>query len=242
MDQSRSQASLVDRVLQASKWPAAWMAVLLAPFAVHALGLWIRRLGQFPMATLAFACGSACIVALCRSPLADSRWVHEAISFERRWTQGLIGFLFFLSWRKPIQAGVNTPPAVEGESRWLAKDNWLVVASPYFLPTASMVIWAFSWFLFPSVLRSFVLGLGVAYHIASVVIQWKHGTPESRHLGNRFGWMFLVPANLLVVGLGFAFALNGFAGLHQFVLDLLQPLQLLRSWVGSRNGLPSTLE
>jgi hypothetical protein len=99
-----------------------------------------------------------------------------------------------------------------------------MLSSPYCFPTASILLWLASGFLLPAFLRSFVIGFGVAYHIASVILQWKLGTSELRRLGRRFTFLFLVPANLIVIGTGIAFALNGFTGLIQFGHDVLAPL------------------
>jgi hypothetical protein len=100
----------------------------------------------------------------------------------------------------------------------------VILASPYFIPVASMLMWLVSGLIFPAPLRSLVLGIGVAYHVASVIVQWKDGTKESRRLGWRFGALFLLPANLFVVGAGYGFALNGFAGLLEFIVDVFKPL------------------
>jgi hypothetical protein len=87
-----------------------------------------------------------------------------------------------------------------------------------------------SWLFLPAPLRSFLLGIGVAYHVASVIIQWRHGSSELRRLGTEFCVLFLIPANLLVIGAGFAFALDGFSGLLRFLDDVIAPLRW--TWQG----------
>jgi len=196
MRSPRTFPQQIDRCIQSTQWFAAGIAVALFPLILHAVGLRIRQLAQYPVYSTMFISGAALVVILCRTEFVESPWVRSAISIERRWTQGLISRLLFAP-----------------RERWLGKGNWVILAGPYFIPVASMLMWLASGLIFPAPLRSLVLGIGVAYHVASVIVQWKDGTKESRRLGWRFGALFLIPANLFVVGAGYGFALNGFTGL-----------------------------
>jgi hypothetical protein len=111
-----------------------------------------------------------------------------------------------------------------------------MLSSPYWLPTASILLWLVSGFLLPAPLRSFIIGFGVAYHVASVLFQWHYGTNELRRLGDRFVTLFLIPANLLVIGTGYAFALDGFSGLIKFFHDALEPLLMVYRWLRSASA------
>jgi hypothetical protein len=199
-------------MVHSTKWIAASFAALLFPFVLHAVGLRIRQLAEFPGYSVMFLAGAGLVVVLCRTDTVHSSWVRSAISLERKWTQGLISRLLL------------APPARRPGDHWLGKGNWVILASPYFLPIASILMWMASGLLLPASLRSFVIGIGVAYHVASVVIQWRFGTRESRRLGIWFGILFLIPANLMVIGAGYGFALGGFGGLFQFFKDVFQPL------------------
>jgi hypothetical protein len=206
MRSPRTFPQRIDRGIQSTKWIAAGFAAACFPFVLHAVGLRIREMAQYPLYSMMFLAGAGLVVTLCRTDYVQATWVRSAIAIERRFTQGLFSRLFLAP-----------------RGGWLGKGNWVILASPYFLPVASLFMWFASWILYPS-LRSFVLGVGVAYHIASVIIQWKSGTKESRRLGKWFAVLFLVPANLFVIGAGYGFALNGFAGLFQFARDVFEPI------------------
>jgi hypothetical protein len=215
MRSPRTFPQRIDCFIHSTKWVAAGGAAICFPFLLHAVGLQIRQLTQYPVYSTMFVAGAAFVVILCRTEFVDHAWVRSAIATERRWTQGLISRLLLAP-----------------RERWLGKGNWVILASPYFVPVASMLMWVMSWLIFPAPLRSLILGLGVAYHVASVIIQWRIGTRESRRLGIWFGILFLIPANLFVIGAGYGFALNGFAGLYQFLGDVFGPLiQGLRSLI-----------
>ncbi len=93
-----------------------------------------------------------------------------------------------------------------------------MLAAPYFVPTATILLWLVSLLLFAS-LRCLVLGFGISYHITAVAIQCQTGTSEVRRLGRKFCWMFLPAANLFVAGLVAAYSLNGFTGMGDFAYD-----------------------
>lgn len=219
MRSPRTFPQRIDRLIHSTKWIAAGGAAICFPLILHAVVLQIRQLTQYPVYSTMFVSGAAFVVILCRTEFVDHAWVRTAITIERWATQGLISRLLLAP-----------------RERWLGKGNWVILASPYFVPVASMLMWIMSWLIFPPSLRSLVLGLGVAYHVASVIIQWRIGTKESRRLGAWFGILFLIPANLFVIGAGYGFALNGFAGLFEFLRNVFQPLfQGLRSltqWFG----------
>lgn len=210
MRSPRTFPQRIDRYVQSTKWVAAGLATLLFPFVLHAVGMRIRQLANYPVYSTMFLSGAALVVVLCRTEFVHAEWLRSAIAIERKWTQGLVSRLLFAP-----------------RERWLGKGNWVILASPYFLPVASMVMWLLSGLCLPASLRCFVLGVGVAYHIASVIIQWKLGTKESRRLGSWFAILFLIPVNLFVIGAAYGFALDGFSGLLQFLSDVFQPLRSL---------------
>lgn len=211
----------IDRLVQSTKWVTAGIAAVLGPLILHAIGLWVRRIGQFPLYSLLFAIGAGVVIVLCRTDIVTSTWVRKSIETERRLTQSLLAMLMLNPFRRLIAPYATKHP----HAHWLGKGNWVILASPYFLPSASIFLWLLSGLFLPAPFRSFVIGFGVAYHVASVVLQWLHGTNELRRLGRKFAVMFLIPANLMVIGSGYAFALAGFAGLYQFLRDVFAPLK-----------------
>ena len=207
----------IDRWIESTKWPIAAISAILSPLIVHAIGLWMRRFWDYPVYTVMFALGATVVLILCRTPLVRQPIVRELIRMERQSTHFLLSLIALRPLRRILFP--KSPP-----ERWLSRGNWLSLSSPFFLPLASIFLWFATWFILPASLRSFIVGFGVAYHIASVLFQWKHGTSEMRQLGNQFCMLFLIPANLMVIGTGYAFALNGFHGLAQFFHDVLHPL------------------
>jgi len=209
----------IDRWIESTKWPIAAISAILSPLIVHAIGLWMRRFWDYPVYTVMFALGATVVIVLCRTPLIQNPIIRHLIRLERQSTHFLLSHIAL----RPLGRILfpKTPP-----ERWLSRSNWLTLSAPFFLPLASIFLWFATWFFLPASLRSFIVGFGVAYHVASVVFQWKHGTSEMRQLGSKFCMLFLIPANLMVIGTGYAFALNGFHGLAQFLHDVLQPLAL----------------
>jgi hypothetical protein len=72
--------------------------------------------------------------------------------------------------------------------------------------------------------------------MAAVLIQCQTGTSELRRLGRKFCWMFLPAINLLVAGCIAAFALNGFTGVGDFLIDWISLPRLIVDWLISAAG------
>lgn len=225
-------AKHLDRIVRVLQWPTAYALAALSPLIVVALAIWLTRSTKYPIYAAMFWAGAVLTLTLARSNWVSSKILKTAIRYERRFTQAVLAFLLLqptstmLGWVK-TKVGIprknNSDPSPP--SPWLAEDNWLIRTSPYFLPTASIVLWLLSALLLPAFIRSFVLGVGVAYHLLSVYVQLRF--PENNQLilnyPKRFLWLFLVPMNLLVFVTGYAFALQGFLGLHQVLSDLTWP-------------------
>lgn len=239
--------SRLERLTESAKWPATAILLASSPLVLYGIGRWILRFPQFPLYSMMFFLGAGCVVALCRTSLISSPWIRQCIQWERNLTQTLFAYALMLPWSQWSPKPSASPSSLDTEdesvdsalpqtarrpARWLGKGNWLMLCSPYCFPTASILLWLVSWFLLAP-LRSFAIGFGVAYHIASVILQWHFGTNELRRLGDRFCALFLIPANLIVVGTGYAFALNGFEGLFQFAHDVYEPIRLAFQWVRS---------
>lgn len=239
--------SRFDRLIESAKWPATAFLLALSPLVLYGFGRWILRFPQFPLYSAMFFLGAGCVVALCRTSLISSPWIRQCIQWERNFTQTLFAYALMLPWSQwaPKLSGnrPNLPsntdalddeliPTARRPTRWLGKGNWLMLCSPYCFPAASILLWLISGILLAP-LRSFAIGFGVAYHVASVLLQWHFGTNELRRLGDRFCALFLIPANLIVVGTGYAFALNGFEGLFQFAHDVFEPIRLAFQWLKS---------
>lgn len=264
-------AKHMDRIVRGLQWPVAYSLACLCPLILIALALWIRRSTSYPVYATMFWLGALAMLAVSRSPWGSSKLLKTAIKFERKITQSILSFLLLqptstvLSWlKKKIpklgtgRSAVDQPPADASNPAiawpWLADDNWLIRTSPYFFPAASILLWLLSSLFLPEFLRSFVLGLGVSYHLLSVYVQLRSSlflnpdaNPDDTSSKNakeqplgypkRFLWLFLIPMNLLVFTSGYAFALQGFAGLRQLLSDLTGPLGILWKSIASVMGI-----
>ncbi len=221
-------AKRIDRIVDKTKWPVAVLLVLVTPFVLHAFGLWLMKFWDYPIYTLAYGVGIVAVVLLCRSPIAESIPFHRVIAFERDLTQTILAFLML---HPVVGYGERQRDNSGTRVRWLGRGNWLMLAAPYFFPTATVVLWLLSWLLLSGTFRCFVIGIGVAYHVAAVIVQCKSGTKELRRLGSKYCWIFLPTANLIVVSATFAFALEGFSGLYHLLLDVFSPISGCFVWL-----------
>ena len=215
----------IDRLVEMSKWPAAFFAVLSLPMTFYAWGRLFYQAQTYPGYAFMFALGVVIFVLLARTSLAQTAFTKRLVELERDLTQSILAFAML---HPVIGYGANQNKG--SRVRWLGRGNWIMLAAPYFVPTATIILWLVSLLLFSS-LRSLVLGFGISYHLAAVAMQCKAGTSEVRRLGRKFCWMFLPMANLFVAGLVAAYALNGFSCVGDFLYDWIGLPKILVSWV-----------
>jgi len=220
----------IDRLVERTKWLAAGIAVATLPFTIYAWGNLLNQCSTYPVYSTMFVIGVFLFVLLARTTLAQSSFAIRLIGLERNLTQSV--FAFAMS-RQVVGYGKNQNQG--SRVGWLGRGNWVMLAAPYFVPTATIVLWLLSLILFQS-LRSLVLGFGVSYHLVAVLIQCKIGSSELRRLGRKFCWMFLPAINLLVAGCIAAFALNGFTGVGDFLMDWIRLPRWILDWLISAAG------
>lgn len=220
----------IDRIVEWTKWPAAFVALLTIPMTANAWVRLLRRSVDYPIFMISFCLGVAVLMLMSRSQISKSPWVVSLVQFERDITQSALAMVML----HPV-VGFGENRSKGTHVRWLGKGNWIMLAAPYFIPTLTIGLWLVSLVLFQT-LRCFVLGFGISYHVAAVIIQWNQSTSELRRLGKRFCWMFLPAANFLVVGLVLSFALNGFTGISQMLQDWLQLPRIVIQAIWSANA------
>ena len=215
----------IDKLVELTKWPAAVLAVLVLPLTVYAWWKLLFQVQSYPFYSLMFAIGVGLFVLLARTTLAQSALARRLIEFERDLTQSVLAFATL----HPVV--VYSASRYKGARvRWLGRGNWIMLAAPYFVPTATILLWLVSLIFFQS-FHCLVLGFGISYHLTAVTLQCLLGTSETRRLGNRFCWMFLPATNFLVAGLVAAFALNGFASMADFLYDWLGLPRAFFNWI-----------
>lgn len=203
----------IDRLVEWTKWPAALFAVLTLPMTFYAWWKLLFQIQTYPGYALMFAVGVGMFVVLARTALAQSAFSKRIVELERDLTQSILAFAML----HPV-IGYGTNHSKGSRVRWLGRGNWVMLAAPYFVPTATILLWLISLILFQP-LRCLILGFGMSYHVTAVTLQCRAGTSELRRLGRKFCWLFLPAANLLVAGLAAAFALNGFSSMGDFLVD-----------------------
>lgn len=205
----------IDRMVEWTKWPAACLAVLSLPLTVYAWTQLFSQVPKYPGFSIMFGIGVGLFVLLARSTLAKTAFARRLIELERDLTQSVLA----MAMMHPV-IGYGQNQNKGSRVRWLGRGNWIMLAAPYFVPTATLILWLVSLILFQS-LRCLVLGFGISYHVTAVALQCSSGTSELRRLGRKFCWMFLPAANLFVAGLVAAYSLNGFSGAGDFVANWL---------------------
>ena len=213
------------RLVELTKWPVALFALLTIPFTFYAWGKLFYQVQSYPGYSLMFAIGVGLFVILARTTLAQSSFASRIVELERDVTQSLLAFAMLY----PVMGYVSNP-SKSSRMRWLGRGNWIMLAAPNFVPTATIALWLVSLLLYQP-LRSVVLGFGISYHLTAVVIQCRIGTREIRRLGRKFCWMFMPATNFVVAGLVAAYALNGFGEMGDFAYDWTGPLRMLSKWL-----------
>lgn len=211
----------IDRLVEWTKWPVAALAAISWPMTLYAWGLLFYQSPNFPGYSIMFLLGVVLFGLLARTSLAQTAFASRFVELERDLTQSALA----LAMLHPV-VGYGKNQNKGSRVRWLGRGNWIMLAAPYFIPTATIILWLISLILFQS-LRSLILGFGISYHLTAVWIQHQEGTSELRRLGRKFCWLFLPPANLFVAGCVASFAINGFAQIGVFMVDWIGLPQLL---------------
>lgn len=253
----------LDYWVERAKWTAATLALLSAPVTLLVLlwHIWLA-ITTTPIYLLMFCGGMVLVGFAARSTYSNSymvrkafRWLHDTtqsiviqvVLHPLATTQSILSrFQFLRSKFRPKRdvevipprsfeerTGKNSDRAANPGDEWLARDNWLLLAAPYAVPLSTVILWIPSLILFAP-LRSAILGIGLGVHLGYVVYHWRRQSAELRQLGDRFNWMFLPAANLLVASVVFSFAMGGFAGVWNFMVDWItlpwDTLALVWNW------------
>lgn len=205
----------IDQFVQWLKWPAAVAALLLTPMVLWALGRLIGTIALAPSFNLIpFVAGMIGFAFLWRKWLGKSRWGSFLITLEHESTHALFALL---TWHSIV--GFRASLGQGGEVRFAGKGNWLITASPYFFPTAAILLFLLAFFLPFAALpwQSFLLGVAVSYHLISTYRETHRDQSDLKLLGKTFCWAFLPAANVVVVGVLLAFSYAGNEGVHNWI-------------------------
>ena len=207
------------------KWPLAVVVALLTPAA--ALSTWqllLQAKGSafwFSPFALGFAASFLFLLVFHRASFLQL-WAtidHEA-------THAIFAWLTLVR-VYGIQATDGYDAASNGGTVGyvaLGGSNWLITISPYFFPTASVVLLSLTWVLAaePTVLASILLGIATAWSIVSTWHETHLGQADLKKVGYAFSFFFLPGANLLCYGVLLANELGGPVATAAFVASAIE--------------------
>lgn len=217
-------SSRLDYIVNLLKWPSAILALSFTPLVLWSLVWLVFRLTAYPTFSLIpFFCGLVGFWLLWNRWLGKSRFGSFLVTLEHELTHALFALLTFhpiVGFRASLKSG--------GHVRFAGKGNWLIIAAPYFFPSAAIVLFCLAYFLpFASLpWQSLLMGTALTYHLVSTWRETHRDQNDLRLLGGAFCWMFLPAANLAVVGLLVSFAHAGSEGVREWLASIRQPIDL----------------
>lgn len=230
----KKTATRIDRFVELFKWPSAVVASVATPFLAWSLvRLALRILSEPTFSLIPLAAGAFAFWTLWRRWLGKSRFGSALITLEHELTHAAFAVLTFhriVGFRATLGRG--------GEIRFAGKGNWLILAAPYFFPSAAILLFLVAYFLpFASLpWQSLLLGVALAYHVVSTIRETHRDQSDLKLLGPTFCWMFLPAANLAVVGLLISFAHLGTEGVSDWLASTREPIQVATAALSSLLG------
>ena len=219
---------IINTVLKCIKWPLVLvMIVMFLPVLNADLHLFYQTI-RTPL-LIRFVFPIFCVFAVW-FVIPGLNGSHFAI-FEHEFTHMIVALLTF---HRPKTLQIH--PDKGGVFAFYGEGNWLITLAPYFLPIFPLLMMLLStiWLQFGHTLPTlFVPALGVifGYHLISNVTQIHSEQTDFKKAGWVFSVLFLPTANLLAIGLVWAFAANRWSGVTawwslvlRFTQEMLQNL------------------
>lgn len=211
----------LDRVLRWLKWPVAIAAVLLLLPSLIAVVSLLGAILAAPRPLLPFLAGFG------GYGLVWWAWLRRPIfgSFVSTMEHELTHALFALATFHRV-TGLRATWRRGGQMSFVGRGNWLITISPYFFPTACLLVLLMSLVL-PASLRivsDVLMGAALAYHVTSTMRETHPGQTDLARVGWLFSAMFLPAANVVSFGVIVSYAHGGPRGLVQFVVSLYEPI------------------
>jgi len=217
-------AARIDQVVEAVKWPVAFIALLTLPlFAWGLLRLMLHVLSR-PLGVMPLVAGTLGFIFLWRRWLDHSRIGRWMITLEHELTHAIFAWATghrIVAFRASVGRG--------GEVRFLGRGNWLITIAPYFFPTAALTLLLIAYLMPISFLpwHGFFLGIALGFHLASTYRETHRDQSDLQLVGGRFCWMFLPTANLAVLGLLVAWVHGGSADVGVWLNHVRAPVAAL---------------
>ncbi len=237
-------AQRIDEIVRRLKWPIATLTLVQSPVFIAETLRWILITGDYPVYATMFWLGFALVYILFRSQRPSHEWLLKWISRERQLSHTIVNFILFRGGGQAFtllknwllnkfrlngkeNPSINDSAYPRENLGGSSNDNWLAQCAPFFLPSAPMLLWLASALILPAFIRCLVLGAGLAYHLLSVYVELRSTSVSRLQLDRRLIWSFILPMNIVVFGITYAFALKGFTGITSYLFALGQPLKTL---------------
>ncbi len=206
----------VDGFIGLLKWPVAVMCVVLLPgtliTSIQLLAEIVKHLGP----SLAFLIGFGLYTVLWWGLFR--KWKSSWLStFEHEFTHAIFAWATF---HRVVELRATWSRG--GHIRYYGKGNWLITISPYFFPTASLMLLIVFVFL-PDRWGAWIdplLGVTLGYHIWSTMRETHGGQTDLKKVGRPFAFMFLPTATIVTHGMVVAYAHDGRGAVWPFIAQV----------------------
>jgi hypothetical protein len=214
---TKPMQSVLDKLINLLKWPVALWALFSLPALIQSVDYFnfhnIRAWALF---------GGFFLFFVARTMMdASAKTSMEIIAHEL--THALFALLTF---HKVKSISIN-PDDSGGNMAFEGEGNWLIIIAPYFFPLfgvlAMIGVSIYTMFAPMNLLLNGLIGFVIGYHLDVVGSQIHEKQTDLPKVGYYFCAVFLLPANLLMVGSMMAFNSKGWSGvwLYQHLISYL---------------------
>ncbi len=198
--------ALLDKLINLLKWPVAIGFLLSLPAFIKSVDFF--RFGEWRYIALF---GGFFLFFIARSFMDSS----ARISMEVLAHEMTHAFFALLTLHKIKGLRIN-PDDTGGNMSFEGEGNWLIIIAPYFFPLFGFLtmigISVYTMFVSPNLILNGLMGFVIGYHIDTVASQIHEKQTDLPKVGYYFCAIFLLPANLWMIGSMLAFNSRGWDG------------------------------
>ena len=198
--------ALLDKLINLLKWPVAIGFLLSLPAFIKSVDFF--RFGEWRYIALF---GGFFLFFIARSFMDSSARISmEVLAHEMTHV-----FFALLTLHKIKGLRIN-PDDTGGNMSFEGEGNWLIIIAPYFFPLFGFLtmigISVYTMFVSPNLILNGLMGFVIGYHIDTVASQIHEKQTDLPKVGYYFCAIFLLPANLWMIGSMLAFNSRGWDG------------------------------
>ena len=198
--------AVVDKIINLLKWPVAlWL--------FFSLPAYIKSLDFFRFADLRYWAlfGGFFMFFIARSFMdASAKTSMEVLAHE------MTHAFFALITLHKVKGLTINPDDSGGNMSFEGEGNWLIIIAPYFFPLFGVLtmigISIYTMFAPMNLILNCLMGFVIGYHVDTVGSQIHEKQTDLPKVGYYFCAVFLLPANLWMIGLMLAFNSKGWQG------------------------------